>query len=91
MIEMLEVSQFLSWPYTAPPDIPPERAAILRRAFMAAHNDPDYIAEAEKQKMELSPITGEEITAMLTRLSDLPPSLIARYNQISAKIKTENK
>ena len=91
MIEMLEVSQFLSWPYTAPPDIPPERAAILRRAFMAAHADPDYIAEAEKQKMELSPITGEEITAMLTRLSDLPPGLIARYNQISSKIKDDKK
>lgn len=87
MVEMLEVSQFLSWPYTAPPGIPPERTAILRQAFMATHSDPEYVAEAEKQKMELSPIGGEEITEMLTRLSDLPPSLIARYNQIAAKIK----
>src|SRR5262249_9437293 len=48
LIEVLELPYTLSRPYAAPPDVPPDRARALQAAFMAAHADPAYLAEADK-------------------------------------------
>jgi tripartite-type tricarboxylate transporter receptor subunit TctC len=84
LIELMETSQILSWPFAAPPDIPDEQATILRRAFLETQDDPAYLAEAAQAKMELSPIGGAEIDQRLKRLYALPPALIARYNRLLA-------
>ena len=92
LIEFMDATLLLSWPYAAPPDIPAERAAILQKAFMDTQNDPEYVAEADKQKMELSPIGGPEIKKVLEDLTaKLTPSLIERYNRIMARDKQEAK
>jgi tripartite-type tricarboxylate transporter receptor subunit TctC len=85
LIELMETSQLLSWPFAAPPDLPAEQAATLERAFLETQQDPAYLADAAQAKMELSPIGGAEIAARLKRLYALPPALIARYNQLLAK------
>ncbi|HEU0070429.1 MAG TPA: hypothetical protein VFS04_03965 [Alphaproteobacteria bacterium] len=87
LIEMLEMPFFLARPYAAPPGVPQERAAILIKAFMAAHKDKDYLHDAKKQKMDVSPIDGEDIREMLTRMADVPPAVIGRYKQIADKTK----
>jgi tripartite-type tricarboxylate transporter receptor subunit TctC len=83
LIEMLEMPFFLARPYAAPPDVPKDRAAILMKAFMATHKDKDYLKDAKKQKIDVSPIDGDEIQAMLTRMVDIPPDVITRYKQIA--------
>jgi hypothetical protein len=90
LIELMDVSQLLSWPYTAPPGIPADRRLILQKAFMDTQQDPEYLAEAEKEKLELSPIGGEDLRKILVSLSDrLTPQLIDRYNAITAKTKSK--
>src|SRR5262249_50028357 len=42
-------------PFAAPPDIPADRAAALRRAFMDTMKDKEFLAEAEKAKLEITP------------------------------------
>ncbi|MFN4281883.1 MAG: Bug family tripartite tricarboxylate transporter substrate binding protein [Alphaproteobacteria bacterium] len=87
LIEMLEMPFFLARPYAAPPGVPKERAAILMKAFMATHKDKDYLADAKKQKMDVSPIDGDDIRDMLTRMNDISPALVARYKEIADKTK----
>ena len=48
-------------PYMGPPDVPKDRLLALRRAFDATMKDPAYLAEAKSQKMDVDPMTGEEM------------------------------
>src|SRR5262245_61929476 len=45
----------------AEPGIPPERAAALRKAFMAAIEDPEYVVEMKKRNLSIEPLSGEEV------------------------------
>lgn len=89
LIELLEMPFFLARPYAAPPGVPADRAALLMKGFMATHDDPDYRADAKKQKMDISPISGSEIRDMLTRMTKISPEVIQRYLNIAAKTKPE--
>ena len=42
------------------PETPPERVAALRKAFMDTMRDPQFLAEAEKMQVDISPLSGEE-------------------------------
>ncbi len=73
LIELLELPYTLSRPFVAPPGLPPERAKALQDAFMATHKDPDYIKEAEKLGIDVSPINGVEVVKMIEKISKMPP------------------
>ena len=47
------------------PDIPPERVAILRKAFDAMMKDPELKADAEKAKLEIDPLAGGELEKLV--------------------------
>jgi tripartite-type tricarboxylate transporter receptor subunit TctC len=59
-------------PIATTPGVPKERVAALRRAFDAAIADPDFKADAEKQKAEISPMTGEETQQLVSDLIHTP-------------------
>ncbi len=46
--------------YVLPPGAPPDRAAALEAAFARAFADKELLADAEKGRLEIDPITGEE-------------------------------
>src|SRR5215210_4540934 len=48
-------------PFFLPPNVPPERVEALRRAFDATMRDPAFLAETEKLKIEVEPLTGEQV------------------------------
>jgi hypothetical protein len=65
-------------PFFLPPGVPAERMTALRRAFDAALKDPALIAEADKSKIEIDPLSGEEVTELVRQVSATPPEVIAR-------------
>ena len=65
-------------PYFAPPDVPPARIEAPRRAFDATMNDPDFVADAAQLQLELSPMRGEEVQALVAKLARTPPEIVAR-------------
>ena len=65
-------------PYFLPPDVPAERVRALRRAFDATMKDPEFLAEAEKTKLTVSPLPGEELQKLVTEVSNLPPALLEK-------------
>lgn len=66
----------------APPDLPKERVADLRRAFMQAIEDPALLADVNKMKLELDPLSGEELQASISGL-DVPPTLAERARKVA--------
>jgi tripartite-type tricarboxylate transporter receptor subunit TctC len=63
-------------PFFAAQGIPEDRKAALRAAFDATMKDPEFIAEAEKLRLEVSPMKGVEIERLLNEVYALPKELI---------------
>jgi tripartite-type tricarboxylate transporter receptor subunit TctC len=72
----------LGRPVVAPPDIPADRLALLRRAFREAVDDPQFHADAATQKLALDPIYGEEAQVIIRRLYATPPEVVERMRKI---------
>jgi tripartite-type tricarboxylate transporter receptor subunit TctC len=69
-------------PYLAPPGIPEDRKAALRRAFDATMKDKAFLADAAKVRLDISPITGEAIDRFLADVYATPKSLVQRAGKI---------
>lgn len=68
VLNILFGTQEMGRPYTAPPGVPMERVTALRRAFDATMKDPEFLKTAARSMLEVDPITGEEIEALLAEL-----------------------
>ena len=78
VLEMMYSQNLFGRPYVLPPDVPADRVAALRQAFMAALADKDLLAEAEKSGFDVGPMSGEDLQAMVAKLYALPPNVVAR-------------
>jgi len=85
LIELAEIPYFMNRPYAAPPGLPAERAKALRDAFVATQNDAQYLEEARKLKIDVSPIDGEEVRLAIERIRATPPETLDQMKQILAK------
>ncbi len=65
-------------PYFVPPEVPAERVAALRRAFDATMKDPAFRAEAAKLQLDVDPLTGEQVQALVGGLAATPRDVVAR-------------
>jgi len=69
-------------PYVFPPDVPPERVEIMRRAFVAAAKDPELVAEAEKIKLDMTYRPPDHLARLVTQLYATPPATIEMVKKI---------
>jgi tripartite-type tricarboxylate transporter receptor subunit TctC len=69
-------------PYLAPPGIPEDRKAALRRAFEATMKDPAFLADAAKMRLDISPTTGTAIDRFLVDVYATPKRLVERAGKI---------
>jgi tripartite-type tricarboxylate transporter receptor subunit TctC len=69
-------------PYLAPPGIPEDRKAALRRAFDLTMKDKAFLADADKMRLDISPITGEAIDRFLADAYATPRPLVERAAKI---------
>ncbi|HZS64509.1 MAG TPA: tripartite tricarboxylate transporter substrate-binding protein [Xanthobacteraceae bacterium] len=82
----LKVMRFLSadsamgFPVTAPPGIPADRLAALRKAFMDTMNDPEFLKAVEQRKLDIEPSSGEEVQRIVEDITSTPDELIAKIN-----------
>ena len=83
-IEFFAADSVLAWPLVAPPDIPAERVAELRAAFNAMMQDPQLIAEATGQGLDIDPVSGAEIAELVDRLYGTPPDVLDLVRKINA-------
>jgi tripartite-type tricarboxylate transporter receptor subunit TctC len=75
-LKLILSRQTMARPYVAPPGIPPERLAALRAAFDATMTDPDFLADAQRQDLEVRPVSGREADALITEIYASPPAVV---------------
>jgi hypothetical protein len=62
-------------PLTLAPGTPPERLELLRRAFKATLTDPEFRAEANKFKLDITYVSGEEATQLVNEVLSISPKV----------------
>jgi tripartite-type tricarboxylate transporter receptor subunit TctC len=67
-----------SRPFFAPPDVPADRVAALRHAFDMTMKDPEFLAAAATAHMEIAPVSGEDVAALVTEVTAAPSDVVAR-------------
>jgi tripartite-type tricarboxylate transporter receptor subunit TctC len=82
MLDLILSSQTMARPFAAPPGVPAERISALRKAFMDATKDPDFLAAAKTQQLEVSPVNGEQIQGILARISKTPKDVIRQLRDV---------
>lgn len=74
--------QGIGRPFLAPPGIPADRAKALQAAFDATMKDPEFIADAKKQKLDVDPVSGAKLLAILKQLYATPKPVIEKVAKI---------
>jgi tripartite-type tricarboxylate transporter receptor subunit TctC len=77
VLELIASHMAMDRPLVMPPGVPPERVAIIRRAFQAAVSDPAFIAEVERQKLDVDAVPGEGVARLLTNAYAMPPDVVS--------------
>jgi tripartite-type tricarboxylate transporter receptor subunit TctC len=75
-LKLIVSRQTIARPYVAPPGIPPERLRALRAAFDATMQDHDFLADAQRQDLEIRPVTGPEADALIAEIYASPPEVV---------------
>jgi tripartite-type tricarboxylate transporter receptor subunit TctC len=86
LMELFSSPSTIGRSVVAPPGLPAERVAELRTAFMAAIKDPLLLADVEKAKLELDPLSGEELQAAISGAGDFPEALIAKARTVAKDV-----
>jgi tripartite-type tricarboxylate transporter receptor subunit TctC len=68
-------------PFILPPGVPAERVATLRRAFVAALQAPDAVAEARGMALDLDPLAGEAVQTEVAKAYAMPARVAERARQ----------
>jgi tripartite-type tricarboxylate transporter receptor subunit TctC len=74
-------------PFTVPPRTPKDRLQILRKAFAATLKDPEFVAEAEKSKLETTLVAGEEIDKYVDEILAITPKARELLSFLTTKAK----
>jgi tripartite-type tricarboxylate transporter receptor subunit TctC len=85
ILELLLAGQAMAWPVFAPPEVPQERVAILRRAYLAMLKDPETLAEATRLGIDVAPVTGEAIGELLRRVYATPPAVVEKVRELAGR------
>lgn len=82
LINLLETPLFMYRPYAGPAGIPADRAKALQAAFVKTGNDPAFVKEGHKLKLDISPLDAKGLGKILQTLKDTSPKVLAKYKAI---------
>jgi tripartite-type tricarboxylate transporter receptor subunit TctC len=75
IFKLIFARQVMGRPFTAPPGVPADRLAVLRRAFADTMKDPAFLADAAKRKFEINPVDGEQVQALVREIYQTPAAV----------------
>ncbi len=81
-VEMIFSQQIFGRPYIAPPGANPAQVKVLRDAFMATVKDPEFLADAEKSRLDVTASPGERVQDVVEKLYATPKETIKRAKDI---------
>jgi tripartite-type tricarboxylate transporter receptor subunit TctC len=78
VMELVISQQVFGRPFLMPPGTPPDRVKVLRDAFAATFKDKEFLADAEKVKIVISPLSGSEVQRVVKSLYEAPKEIVDR-------------
>jgi len=81
VMELVYSQGIFGRPYVFPPGVPADRVAALRKAFMAAFQDKELLAEAARIKLDVEAISGDDVQSMVAKLFATPAHIVERAKQ----------
>jgi tripartite-type tricarboxylate transporter receptor subunit TctC len=69
-------------PFVMPPGTPKDRVQMMRQAFLATLKDPAFVAEAEKSKLEIDPISGDALEKTVAGIYKINPATLAKLKEV---------
>ena len=82
ILDVLDASDEVGRPFVMSKQVPPDRVAIIRKAFNETMQDKDFLADMEKQQLPVNPITGEAAEAIVGKMMSAPPAVVAKAQAI---------
>jgi tripartite-type tricarboxylate transporter receptor subunit TctC len=77
MLKLVLTRQEMARPYAAPPGVPEERKAALRKAFDVTWADPELLAEMKARGQEVNPVSGADLDKLVAELYATPKDVVA--------------
>jgi tripartite-type tricarboxylate transporter receptor subunit TctC len=84
LLELMVAPGAMARPFVAPPGVPANRATLIRRAFDATMQDPDFRADATRIQADVAPTTGEDVQKLVARIYATPKPVIERIKKLLA-------
>jgi tripartite-type tricarboxylate transporter receptor subunit TctC len=82
-LKLIVSRQNIARPFAAPPEVAADRVETLRRAFDATVADPEFLAEMRSQSLEVRPVRGAEVQALIRDLYATPPDVVTLAREIT--------
>jgi tripartite-type tricarboxylate transporter receptor subunit TctC len=81
-VELVVSQQVFGRPFIAPPGTAPEAVKLLRDGFEATMKDKEFLADAEKAKIDVNPLNGAKVQDVVTKVYASPPAVVARAKEL---------
>ncbi len=81
VMELAYSQEVFGRPFVMPPGVPQGRVDALRKAFMQALQDPGLLADAKKQRLDIQPISGEDVQALVAKVYGMPAAVVAKAKE----------
>jgi tripartite-type tricarboxylate transporter receptor subunit TctC len=81
VVELIISQQVFQRSYIAPPETPPEQLATLRQAFDATMADRQFLDDAARIRIDISPLSGTKVQAVVQKLHETPKDIVERARQ----------
>jgi tripartite-type tricarboxylate transporter receptor subunit TctC len=78
-LQLFFTQKTVARPMLMPPGVPADRVAIMRDAFMALGKDAEFLADAEKSKLEIGLISGPDVEKAIALITSASPEVTGRY------------
>ena len=84
-LKLIISRQTIARPFAAPPGIREDRAQLLRQAFDATMKDPVFLDEAKNLNLDIDPIGGADVQALLKEIYASPRDVVDLASQLTQK------
>lgn len=81
IMELNDSRLVIGRPFVLPPDVPADRVAALRKAFMDMTKDPRFLSDATRLGREITPVSGEKVQQLITRVMKSDAQVVARLKE----------
>lgn len=85
LLKLILTPQSVGRPYVGPPELPADRLELLRKSFLATLKDEGFLNDARKQRIDINPVTGEELRTLISDLFETPKALVQKAVDVTTK------